>query len=78
MSSPHTNPDVRDSVSCYLAAPSVTTDLDCPFSGVTAFVGGTYLINVRVYSIYILKNITMNMASIFPHLIQRIKPCISS
>ena len=78
MSKPHSNPHVRDSVSCYLEAPSETTDLDCSISGVTSFVIGTYLINTRVHSIYILKNITMNMASIFPHLTQRIKPYVSS
>jgi hypothetical protein len=74
----HNNPDVRDSVSCYFGVPSVTTDFGCTFSGVTALVDGTCLINVDVCIIYIIKNITMNMAAIFPRLIERIKPCISS
>jgi len=55
MSSPHTNPDVRECLSCYLGALSVTRDLGCSLSGVTAFVGGTHLIIVRVYSLYIPK-----------------------
>ena len=41
----HTNPDVRQSVSCYFGAPTVTTVLGRRLSGVTSSVGGTYLIN---------------------------------